>query len=278
MMQSAETIRLLRESRAGGAGVAGTDADRAVVNKLSIRWQRETFESMGIQADFGITCLSNLYSDPMFKDPAVNRAFQIFPRVCQYAVNEAMKKEVPRRFAKKEPLQSEGKLTKDQILEFFTECGKMLLSSETAALIAEAKEAKEDFGQLCVNWQWQVFESLGIDYELGVRTLNMIPQEYASDLSMKTELVRFQQLCQVSVMKGTGMDTSVHERMLEGIESIVQEVCRMTMEDKKRLITRIVPKLQSLSQQYPPMEIMKHLDSEEDRRDYFTMVCMKGLN
>jgi hypothetical protein len=32
----------------------------------------------------------------------------------------------------------------------------MLLSSETAALIAEAKEAKEDFGQLCVNWQWQV--------------------------------------------------------------------------------------------------------------------------
>ena len=93
------------------------------------------------------------------------------------AVEQAMRKEVPLRFPKKEPLQTEGPLTKAQILEFFAACNAMLMSAETVALIGEAQRNKEDFGQMSIAWQWQVFESLGIEHELGVRSLMTIPQK-----------------------------------------------------------------------------------------------------
>ena len=41
-----------------------------------------------------------------------------------------------------------------------------------------------------------------------------------SDLKMKTEFIRFQQSCQISVMKATGMDATAHEEIMEDLGNI----------------------------------------------------------
>mmetsp|Transcript_22112 Transcript_22112/g.32959 ORF Transcript_22112/g.32959 Transcript_22112/m.32959 type:complete len:480 (-) Transcript_22112:283-1722(-) len=105
------------------------------------------------------------------------------------------------RFAPKTPLMKRGRLNKKRLCEFFEKCEAMLLSAETAHLLRQAKSEGLNVNQLCVKWQHEMFEHLGIDKDFGVRSLQSIKVNFPSDKSMPGRLMRFAKVCQCSVMK-----------------------------------------------------------------------------
>jgi hypothetical protein len=166
----------------------------------------------------------------------------MFPRVCQGSLQKALEEDmsdVPVRFPPKDTLQSSGDLNRTQILEFFEKCCAMLQSEETTDLLQKAAEAQRDIGRLSIQWQWQVFESLGIENKFGVQQLGQIKSRFADDTQVITELMRFQETCQITCWKVMGAPTAGREEVLEDIEGIVLQLKGMSMVDKKDLMREV---------------------------------------
>jgi len=77
----------------------------------------------------------------------------------------------------------------------------MLLSAESAHLLRQAKEDGRDINKICIKWQHEMFEHLGIHRDFGVESLTNIKINFPSDRQMPMLLMRFAKICQCSVMK-----------------------------------------------------------------------------
>ncbi|GAB5372533.1 hypothetical protein AAMO2058_001673800 [Amorphochlora amoebiformis] len=105
------------------------------------------------------------------------------------------------RYPVKKPLLTTGRVNKRQLCAFFDKCEKELLSATSCALLKQAKAEGKDINKICVKWQHEIFESLGIHRDFGVKTLQNIRINFPSDASMPHRLTKFARICQCAVMK-----------------------------------------------------------------------------
>ena len=93
-------------------------------------------------------------------------------------------------------------MSRSEIVSFFEKCEEMLLSDETARLLATTIAGCKDGtvnpahnpGKLSVNWQHEIFQSMGIHHDMGVQSLNSMQEKYAQDTNLNQRLQRFQQV------------------------------------------------------------------------------------
>ncbi len=75
------------------------------------------------------------------------------------------------------------------------------MSYETYNLFKDALAQGRQINQLCIKWQHEIFESMGIARAFGVSQLEKIHINFPSDKSMPLHLQQFAQICQMSVVK-----------------------------------------------------------------------------
>merc|ERR1712070_516727 len=157
-------------------------------------------------------------------------------------------------------------------------CIEMLKSEESEKLLKEMHQKKQEIGRISIQWQWQCFESLGIDHKFGVSQLGKVNSRFAADREMTTAMLRFQETCQITCWKVMGAPTKGREEVIEDLDEIVTHLKGMSMGEKKALMRDMMPKIQQLQQQghaTNPMEVLENLDTKQDRKKYYMMTLMR---
>jgi len=202
-LNSWETRKLLQE-----ATKEGRDA-----GALSVAWQREIFEAVGIEQELGVMTLNRLQFE-FPDDKGLFLMMKNWMNACQSSVGGAIQHLDPkfhageassRRIAPADELQREPPVDREILMEFMTKATEMMKSEETAELL-NGKDRK-DIDALIVNWQRQQLEALGIEQELGCYALQhgaMV--RFTDDEEYMTAMRTFYVSCSV-ISKKLGIDT-----------------------------------------------------------------------
>ncbi len=191
------------------------------IGQLSVSWQREMLEHLGVQMDFGCKRLGEV-PQRFDADTEVMEAFKAFQIACQQSAQAAQRQwqikhggtgsengapsqqqqtmqALPpekRRFPPKpaKQLQTGGKLSRKFILEFTKKCAEMLLSKESIGMLSMCNDMNE-VGLLSVRWQRELLEHLGVEMEYGCQALGQTPNRFGNDPEVMLYFKQFQMAC-----------------------------------------------------------------------------------
>eukprot|EP00465_Bigelowiella_longifila_P015607 CAMPEP_0185256090 /NCGR_PEP_ID=MMETSP1359-20130426/5165_1 /TAXON_ID=552665 /ORGANISM="Bigelowiella longifila, Strain CCMP242" /LENGTH=321 /DNA_ID=CAMNT_0027840437 /DNA_START=36 /DNA_END=1001 /DNA_ORIENTATION=+ len=223
MLRSKETAKLLREAFNRGEDL----------QKIAIRWQREMIEHLGYEQEFGVNSMMLI---PLYfgNDKRLLMEMQLFQQTCQRSVKEAMDPKMAadldvskRRFkpAKGKFLKS-GVLPKKMYMKFFKECNSMLTSKESVSILKHAKREGKNPGMISVKWQREIFESIGVEQNYGVESLNRIAIDFPRDKELQMQMMKFAKNCAELIRK---VDPEGTKRALEAQKKKMEELKRRQM-------------------------------------------------
>lgn len=168
MLTSQETATLIR-----AAAELGVD-----MNSMLVRWQHETFEVIGVDRAFGVQNLSAVpanYPD----DQTLHREIQRFQQNCSAAIEKATRhlymagEPETRRFPAAQRIQRDGRVKKEKMAEFIAAANSMLTSDATLLLLRNDSNGNiSKANYLSIRWQRELFESIGVDQELGCNQIS----------------------------------------------------------------------------------------------------------
>jgi len=206
-------------------GLLQAVGDKQKAGALSVQWQRQMLEHLGIEMDFGCGQLSHV-PHRFAADAEVMNAFQAFQQTCQSSLMAAYADDVPtgvRRFAPAESLQKNGKLSREKLLEFTTAAVEMLADDETLAMLGEAGSSQVA-GALSVQWQRELLEHLGIEMDFGCGQLGLVGHRFANDSKVLAAMHAFQTSCQAAIQRALMMRAKAEARAEVAVEGAARGV------------------------------------------------------
>jgi hypothetical protein len=178
-----------------------------VLSQLSVTWQRELLEHLGVEMDHGCRALGEIprrFGD----DEEVMTAFSAFQQACQNSARKALAarsgseegERKPLRFPPKKKLQTTGPLTREFLLAFSRKCAEVLTSDESIQLLSECPDMRV-LSQLSVTWQRELLEHLGVEADHGCQELAMTPRRFGDDAKVMNAFTEFTKSCELSARR-----------------------------------------------------------------------------
>mmetsp|Transcript_38232 Transcript_38232/g.49315 ORF Transcript_38232/g.49315 Transcript_38232/m.49315 type:complete len:396 (+) Transcript_38232:119-1306(+) len=233
--------------------------------------QQETWKTLGRDKNAGMEAVADIQTK-FEDDEELCELHKDYMKCTQQAFVDMI------RGSKPETLQTEGKLTKAQILDFFEGTNCLMGLEETKQRLEEKfREIQTPPNELVIEMQHDMLENLGIGKDFGVSMLNRINQDFPGDIMINSAMREFAQSTQIAVREAV-VGREAMAKQLEAMKKlqkqqreIIAEIQAMSDEEVEEFMKRVKDTMMShmqVMQQMQPadrMRYMQGLEKEEQR-------------
>jgi hypothetical protein len=168
--------------------VAKTPEGLADLNRYMIEMQRGVFPQIGVEKMLGKRILDSL-KETHGNDDEIMAISQDFAIQCANVWLGAMREAKPKK------LQTSGRMTRSQIINFFDASRYALMLPATTKALEEAFRSSQSIdapARYSVKLQRSILEDTGVQADFGVSCLNRVGKEFAQDRELLTKMRGFQ--------------------------------------------------------------------------------------
>jgi len=239
---------------------AARSAERPRPAELVIGMQTERMQALGIEPSVGVKCLKSL---PQFYPSET----ELIEKANEFRTDsqEAFLKYLIEHPMEESKLQTEGKLTRTQVLNFIDTCNTMMRSKGTKQALREFWEQNQQPpNHLMIQKQREILNYIGIEPEFGISELNQLSVNFPGDTDLFNRLHEMaataQRICTISMADDAD---ERNEQILIELQAqqgrVLDEIQNMSEQEIQVFVQSAIPKYREVLMRMSSPNVMDKL-------------------